>query len=302
MAKITSLRSVEIGAGNMKSVREFYGGLFGLREVGTEKEITYLRGTGPAHHALALHPAPFPCMIRVVLETTDRDAVQEIHRKVREWGDLPIEDPAEIVRIDGGYGFGFKDIEGRNFAVICEAQTHQPEPDDVERPTKLSHVNLNADDNPRSTDLLMKALGMELRDETKIMRFMGCNDDHHSIVVAKSGGPTLNHISFELPNLEAVMLGTGRMIDAGYPIEWGVGRHGPGDNVFSYYAGPEEFPIEYCSEMSQMDETYVFKGPDEWNFPPGRVDQWGVGTAPTKRLKRIQSMMRFTEDGYRLHK
>lgn len=41
---------------------------------------------------------------------------------------------------------------------------------------------LNVDDNPRSTDLLMKALGMELRDETVIMRFMGCNDDHHGIM------------------------------------------------------------------------------------------------------------------------
>lgn len=302
MARVTALRSVEIGAGNMDFVRDFYGGVFGLREVETNDGVVFLRATGPAHHALALHPAPYPCMVRVVLETTDRDAVREIHAQIKNWGDLPIEEPGEINRSDGGFGFGFKDIEGRNFAVICDANTHDPEPDDIERPTKLSHVNLNADDNPRSTDLLMKALGMELRDETKIMRFMGCNDDHHSIVVGKSGGPTLNHISFELPNLEAVMLGTGRMIDAGYPIEWGVGRHGPGDNVFSYYAGPEEFPIEYCSEMSQMDEHYVFKGPDQWSFPPGRVDQWGLGTAPTKRLKRVQSMMRFTDDGYRLHK
>ena len=25
------------------------------------------------------------------------------------------------------------------------------------------------------------------------------------------------------------------MIDAGYPIAWGVGSHGPGDNVFAYF-------------------------------------------------------------------
>ena len=302
MAKVTALRSVEIGAGNMAQARAFYGGLFGLREVGEDGGVVFLRGTGSQHHALALHPAPYPCMIRVVLETTDRAAVDQICQNVRDWGGLTVEDPAEIDRIDGGYGFGFKDVEGRNFAVICDAKTHAAEPDDIERPTKLSHVNLNADDNPGSTELLMKALGMELRDETKIMRFMGCNDDHHSVVVAKSGGPTLNHISFELPNLEAVMLGTGRMVEAGYPIEWGIGRHGPGNNVFAYYAGPEEFPIEYCSEMSQKDETYVFKGPDEWKFPPGRSDQWGLCTGPTKRLKRIQRMMRFTEDGYKLHR
>lgn len=301
-AKITTLRSVEIGAGNMNAVADFYGGLFGLEKVCTENGVVYFRGTNAAHHILALHPAPYPCLIRIVLETKDRDSVNQLNQSLKEWGDIPVEEPAELNRIDGGYGFGFKDIEGRNFAIICDAETHDVQPIDINRPTKLSHVNLNADDYLGTTDLMMNALGIELRDETKIMRFMGFNLDHHSIVVGKSGGPTLNHISFELPSLEAVMIGTGRMIDAGYPIEWGIGRHGPGNNVFAYYAGPEEFPIEYCSEMSQQDETYKFKGPDEWRFLPGRVDQWGVGTEPTKRLKRIQSMIRFTEDGNLLHK
>lgn len=301
-AKVTALRSVEIGAGNIEAAAEFYGGIFGLREVAAENGVRFFRGTGTQHHALAVHPAPYACMVRVVLETTDRDAVNELHQNIKNWGGLTVEDPAEIQRVDGGYGFGYKDVEGRNFAIICDANTHEAEPDDINRPTKLSHVNLNADNNPGSTELMMNALGMELRDETKIMRFMGCNNDHHSVVVAKSGGPTLNHISFELPNLEAVMLGSGRMVDNGYPMEWGIGRHGAGDNVFAYYAGPEEFPIEYCSEMSQMDENYVFKGPDEWSFPPGRSDQWGIGVGPTKRLKRIQSMVRFTDDGYLLHR
>ena len=228
--------------------------------------------------------------------------MDELHARVCRRSELAVEQPAEVKRADGRYGFfGFKDVEGRNFAVVCGSQEHSPEPHDALRPTKLSHVNLNSSDHPRSVEFLQKVLGFELRDETKIMNFMGCNADHHSLVVAKSGGPTLNHISFEMPDLEAVMLGTGRLVDAGYPIEWGIGRHGPGNNAFAYFAGPEEFPIEYCCEMQQVDESYGFKGPDEWTWPYGRVDHWGVGTNPTKRLKRIQSMFRFSDDGYRLH-
>ena len=184
--------------------------------------------------------------------------MDELHVRVCRRSELAVEQPAEVKRADGGYGFGFKDVEGRNFAVVCGSQEHSPEPHDALRPTKLSHVNLNSSDHPRSVEFLQKVLGFELRNETKIMNFMGCNADHHSLVVAKSGGPTLHHISFEMPDLEAVMLGTGRLVDAGYPIEWGIGRHGPGNNAFAYFAGAEEFPIEYCCEMQQVDESYGF--------------------------------------------
>ena len=51
------------------------------------------------------------------------------------------------------------------------------------------------------------------------------------------------------------MRASGRMIDAGYPIAWGVGRHGPGDNVFAYFIDPVGFVIEYTAEVLQVDDT-----------------------------------------------
>jgi catechol 2,3-dioxygenase len=36
-----------------------------------------------------------------------------------------------------------------------------------------------------------------------------------------------------MPDLDSVMRGAGRMRESGYPIEWGVGRHGAGNNVFA---------------------------------------------------------------------
>ena len=61
---------------------------------------------------------------------------------------------------------------------------------------------------------------------------------------------------------------SGRMKDNGYPVEWGPGRHGPGDNVFAYFCGPDEVPIEYTSEVLQIDDGYVPRGGDYWKFPP----------------------------------
>ena len=89
------------------------------------------------------------------------------------------------------------------------------------------------------------------------------------------------------------MRGGGRMRDAGYPIEWGVGRHGPGDNAFAYFIGPSDFVIEYTAEVLQVDDTYVVGGPDDWKWPPGRVDQWGISPLPSDKIKQAQKRIRF---------
>ncbi|MEQ9121285.1 MAG: VOC family protein, partial [Alphaproteobacteria bacterium] len=128
---------------------------------------------------------------------------------------------------------------------------------------------------------------------TRMFKFLGCNSDHHCIAFAFGGGPTLNHVAFEMPTLESLMRGAGRLRDAGHPIEWGVGRHGPGDNVFAYFVGPEDFAIEYTSEIFQVDETYPVGKPEDWKWPPGRSDHWGISPPPTDRLKTAQTRIRF---------
>jgi catechol 2,3-dioxygenase len=185
--------------------------------------------------------------------------------------------------------------------VVCGAADHAEEHlDEPDRPRKITHVNLNSADANKTCRFFTQVLGFRVADETDLFVFLRCNSDHHSVVIARADAPTLNHIAFEMPDLDSVMRGAGRLKDHGYPIEWGPGRHGAGNNVFAYFAGPDELPIEYTAEVLQVDETYVCRGPDYWRFPPGRSDQWGITNPRSPRLKRIQSMFGFTADGYRL--
>jgi catechol 2,3-dioxygenase len=121
-----------------------------------------------------------------------------------------------------------------------------------------------------------KALGFRLTDRSKRWPSSRCNSDHHAVVIADAPVNGLNHVAFLMPDLEAVMRGAGRLIDAGFPIAWGVGRHGPGDNVFAYFIDPAGFVIEYTAEVLQVDDSYVVRGPAEWTWPPGRTDHWGI--------------------------
>jgi catechol 2,3-dioxygenase-like lactoylglutathione lyase family enzyme len=300
VASIRALRCVDLGVTRLAEQLRFYTEVWGLDSVAGVGGVHYLRGTGQFHHILSLRVMPRAGLIRVVFEAAASGNVDALCAQVRAHGISTIDPPAALSGPGGGYGFGFQDPEGRNYAVVCGVRDHADAGDRADRPRKLSHVNLNTTDNDVSSAVLTKALGLRLSDETKMFRFLRCNTDHHSMVMAFGGGPTLNHIAFEMPDLDSVMRGAGRMRDHGFPIEWGPGRHGPGNNVFCYFVGPEEIPIEYTGEMMQVDETYRTGMPPDWIWPPRRVDRWGISDFPSARVHRAQTLFRFTDDGYRL--
>lgn len=293
---IRGVRAIELEMGRPAEAAAFYSKVWNLAPVAEDNGSIYLRATGAYHHVLALHPAQMaPCVRRIVFEATDRASVDALYDAVQGAG-MTCGKPAALSGPGRGYGFDFRDQEGRVMRVTVGCDDHADAADQADRPRKIAHVNLNAVDVGNTSGFLTSVLGFRLIDQTPVLSFFhGNSSDHNCLVVCGASKPTINHVAFELPDLESVMRGAGRMRDAGYPIEWGVGRHGAGNNVFAYFAGPEEFPLEYTAEVAQIDNTYVPRGPDHWRFPPGRLDQWGVTPPHTQRWKRIQDLYRFSE-------
>jgi catechol 2,3-dioxygenase len=102
-----------------------------------------------------------------------------------------------------------------------------------------------------------------------------------------------------MASFDAVMRGAGRMRDTGRPIEWGPGRHGPGNNVFTYFVGPEDFVIEYTAEIEQVNEKTPVRTPEDWRYPPGHTDLWGATAPPSERMKSAQKKIRFAAGLFR---
>jgi catechol 2,3-dioxygenase-like lactoylglutathione lyase family enzyme/predicted enzyme related to lactoylglutathione lyase len=298
---VRGVRSIEIDMSQPERAAAFYKSVWNLTEVERRDGAIYLRGTGAHHHILTIHAAPKGFAIRrLTFDAANKSIVDALHEAVTEAG-CQSDAPHALTGPGGGYGFGFADPEGRNLAVVCDVADHKDTANKPDRPFKIAHVNLNAADFARSDAFLTGVLGFRKVDHSGPLHFYHCdNSDHSSIVMGKADTPTLNHVSFDMPDAESVMRGAGRMRDNGYPIEWGVGRHGAGNNVFAYFAGPEEFPIEYTAEVMQIDDSYEFHGPDHWKWPPGRLDQWGVTPPHTQRWKRIQDMYLFAPGQYRL--
>jgi catechol 2,3-dioxygenase-like lactoylglutathione lyase family enzyme len=297
---VRGVRSIELVATNLDEAARFYEEVWHLQPVERRNDAIYLRGTAACHHIVGLHRGARPAVVRIVFDVAGRSGIDALHKTIAAAG-CTIGAPAPWSGAGGGYGFACRDPDGRNLAFVCEAADHADAGDRPDQPRRIVHVNLNARDHDASIAFFTRTLGFKIIDENTPLTFLHCaNADHCSIVMAKTDLPTLNHIAFDMPDFDSVMRGMGRMKDNGYPIEWGPGRHGPGNNVFAYFCGPDEVPLEYAAEVLQINDAYIPRDSAFWKFKPGRSEQWGITAPRSARYYRVQRLFGFTDDGWRL--
>jgi len=279
------LLALELGVPDLAASAAFYEDVWGLAPIARSEESCYLRASGPDTYVLALHRRSKPCFLRVRLAARDRRTIDALAERVAAAKAERVSAPGPLATPGGGYGFAFLDPDGREFQILCEAATHPASAPAKDRPVKLSHVVLNSPDIERGTAFLRDALGFRLRDRTRKAAFMGCGPDHHSLAITDRKNTALSHVAFELPSLDAVLRGCGRLKAAGLQVQWGVGRHGTGDNVFAYFVDPNNgFAIEYTGEMEQVDDrTYVVGSPESISRA-NYSDVWGLAEPPTQKL------------------
>ena len=293
-SRVSALRSVALTVPDLAKAEHFFTTIWHLTVVARTEHALYFRATGADHHVLALHEAPGPACIRhVTLRARSVAALHEVAQAAVQAGGQVVQPVGEVTEPGGGVAVRVADVDGRTFQLVHGDAQHVDAAPVKDRPLRLAHAVLNAHDVPATQHFMEAVLDFSLSDRTRIMAFMRCNSDHHSIALGDTDNDALNHIAFLMPDLESVMRGGGRLRDAGYGIEWGPGRHGPGDNAFNYFVGPFGVVVEYTAEVQQIDDSYLASQPGDWTWPPGRVDQWGISQPPSARLKEAQRAVVF---------
>ena len=283
--RVTGLRSAEFAVPDLAAAQRFYEDCWGLETVADTAGAVFLRGTGAEHHILVLRPGAERRLLRVNLAADDKGAVDALHDRAAGLG-ASVDPPAEIAEPGGGYGFIFRDLHDREYMVSAGLAEHEAQPPTIDRPVKLSHVVQNSPQRQAQSAQFIDLLGFKLSDRTGYMDFVRCSSDHHAIAVTTIDTPTLNHCAFEVPNHDALMRASGRMKRTGYPVEWGVGRHGPGNNIFAYFIDPTGYVIEYTAEVEQVDDSYRTGMPEDWERPPEfHGDSWGFAAPASERFR-----------------
>jgi len=278
MVRVNEIRYVGYGVSDIEAEKQFYVDAWKLNEVAASDGMVYLVAPGStATYSVRLRHTEEPRIDVIGWSAASRADVDQLASQVEDAGGKIISQPHELDTLGGGYGFRFFDPIGFVVEVSTDFESRTPEviePGDA-RPEKISHVVLHAPDHKAYVEFYEKALGFKVSDWLgDFMCFLRCNEWHHRLAILP-GAPAFNHVAYDVPNIDSVMKGIARVRQHNSDVLWGPGRHTAGNNVFSYFATPAGYIVEYTTDLEWVDD-------DTWTatvHKPSKetMDQWGVG-------------------------
>jgi catechol 2,3-dioxygenase-like lactoylglutathione lyase family enzyme len=276
------LRAVELRTVDVPKGAEFLERVWGLYDAGSRGKTRYWRAAADHPYVLSLTESATPGVEAITFSGSSEEI--DFLKTRTKTASVQFDAPG------GGSGTIVEGPEGQRYRFIVDSKAEK-RPVDANRPIQLSHVVLNTRDWESCERFAVEKLGFRVSDRTRIMRFLRCNRTHHAIAYVNSDLSSLNHIAFEMPDLDAVMNGIGRLKEAGYPCTWGPGRHGPGNNVFGYFIAPFGPVLEYTAEVEEVGDDYRVGSPEDWQWPPGRTDHWGISARDNTRMHAAERAM-----------
>ena len=264
--KVRDVAWVRLGAPDLDQAEGFLTDFGLLRQVRTEDTL-YMRGTGDAHHLHITERGPD----RVLGIAFHADSEADLHRLAREAsGASGVEALAEPgggkrVRLKDHNGFTMEVVHGvasvaplpERHSVLNTGRTRDrlgkfqritPRPcqvkrmghavfstPDIEGSVAWVHRHLgfmvsedvHAEDNP---DLLLASFNRADRGEEFV--------DHHIMMFGRHSRAGLNHISYEVQDMDDLHAGHDWLKQQGHYHLWGIGRHLLGSQVFDYWKDP----------------------------------------------------------------
>lgn len=165
--------------------------------------------------------------------------------------------------------------------MIAPDMTRRP------RPRRLGHVVLNVRDLQASVRFYTEVVGLEVSDYIEDqMAFLRCGTDHHDLALAQipsngpqrdatyqPGRPGLEHFAYQLGSLAEIEEAARYLQAKGVEIVRGIGKHGPGENLFLVFKDPDGNYCEFYAEMVQVTREQPY-APRVWKNDIAAFDQW----------------------------
>ena len=289
MSRITEIRYVGYGVADFDAEKAFYEQVWGLDPVPSDDGMAWFKAPGhDEHHVVRLRKAAENRVDVIALAAEDRASVETLCEKVRASGAKIVSEPHELDTPGGGYGFRFFSPDGLQLEI--SSNVARGERREIGRweglPLRISHIVLHSPDHKALAEWFTDVLGFKVSDWLgDFMCFLRCNSAHHRIALLP-GPPALNHVAYDMTDVDGMMRGAHRLRTKGIEIAWGPGRHTAGDNTFSYFVTPAGFVAEYTAELQEVD----FERFEPTVYTPGPMvmDQWGIGVGGPQTLPHAE--------------
>jgi catechol 2,3-dioxygenase-like lactoylglutathione lyase family enzyme len=290
MSRVTEIRYVGYAVEDLQAERAFYAEKWGLKQVHDAEGMVYFATEGHDElFVVRLRQDPVQRIDVIALATETREDVDALHRKVADYGCMIIWEPRELEQFGGGYGFRFFSKDGLPYEISAEVARGSARPISHREaiPERISHIVLHSPRHHDEVNFFIDVLGFRLSDWLgDFMAFLRCNSAHHRIAFLP-GPPCLNHVAYDLANVDEMMRGVARLKRKEVDIRWGPGRHTAGNNTFSYFTTPAGFAVEYTSELEEVD----FDSHQHQVIAPAPeiMDQWGTGVGGPQTMPKPEA-------------
>ena len=276
--RVNKLRYVGLAVPDFAAERQFISETWGLKEAEKDGDVSYFSAESSSEpYVFRLRKADEKRIDLISLGAEDQQAVDALAKRLANAGTKLISEPQTLDAPGGGYGFRFFDPDGRTVEIASDVTKRAGR--ELRRgesiPARLAHVVMHTGDIKKTVAFYEQQLGFRVSDWLgDFMCFIRCNEWHHSLAFLP-GPPALNHVAFEMKDLNEMMRGLGRLLKSKATLGWGPGRHTAGDNAFAYFVVPSGNVLEYTAEIERVNDA-TWK-PTIYTPGPDIMDQWGTG-------------------------
>lgn len=309
--KATDIAYVRLRAPDLDAMEEFLSD-FGLIMVERTSDALFMRGTGCENHIHVTERGD-PAFVGFAIHAR---SLEELEMLSAQSGASAIE---QIDEPGGGHRVRIKEPNGYTVEVVHGIEKHAPivtveqaqntaaEPLNrkgelrrIERgPSRIhriGHVVLCTPEPNETAEWFRKMFGFMSSDdiyvehETNLLASFNRLDrgesyvDHHALAFLANKTTGLQHVSFEVQNIDDVFAGHDHLASKQkYEHMWGIGRHLLGSQVFDYWADPWGRVHENWADSDKLNSSAKA---NLWSAEEGFISQWGEHP-PEKFVTRV---------------
>jgi catechol 2,3-dioxygenase-like lactoylglutathione lyase family enzyme len=302
MIKVTDIAYGRIRSPDLDAEEEFLTHFGMVRAARTDKAL-YMRGTDPDHHIHVTEKGD-PGFISLAYYARSEDDLARIAKAPGATGIENIDEPGggKRVRLKEPNGYAIEVVWGierlkplpaerqrvnSGYDPLARAGEVMRVPRGASRVKRIGHGVLGSPKVKETAKWFRETLGFVCSDDVYAgakdnvigsFNRCDCGDeyvDHHVFFCAMNERAGLNHLSFEVQDIDDVFIGHEYMAKVGkYKHVWGIGRHILGSQVYDYWADPWGRVHEHWADSDRLN---LANGSNLVSVEEGLASQWGEG-------------------------
>ncbi|HMI69074.1 MAG TPA: VOC family protein [Solirubrobacteraceae bacterium] len=267
-----ALSHIGLAVDDPPAAAAYYARTLGLVVSETLADGTIRLGWGRGFHALELTAGHG--LAHFGLELSDEAGLAGLESRLQAHGV-----PAAREELAGDHlpVLAFRDPDGHRVEAhgpVDRSGEHAADPG--RRPVRIHHVTFASPAIAEQVAFYEQVLGFRVSDRMgEVFAWLRCNQEHHTVAVVEADKAGLDHYAYEIDSWASLKTWCDELAARDVALQWGPGRHGPGNNVFVMFDDLDGNRVELSCEMERYWDDCAQYAPRHWAPGAKTVNLWG---------------------------